>query len=756
MKVNDIYEVTNDNYCLTGRHRILWVNKAEDLVVTIAVPDFLNGKLPYYFAGPKARSLLALQAAISSGDLRPTSVRLRGVFAMTDKKIAERYPGTGDKLSAPLRARDESFKVIEPALTALKDDRQEFFEDNGLREAVLKAERANGDGKNKIYNYLHRYLSLGIGKNALLPFRDRCGAPGKERKSKNSLGNTSEAFKAGLTSHKNYVWQDGDKEKLALCWSLFLDGKNSVEDAYELAMGVYWSDGTRIRNGEELPVLLPASQRPSLAQFRRWGSAGEGNKDAWELMLGYREWESNYRGLYGSEFDGINAVGQIARSDSTSCDNQLVTQTSRLLPIGSAKRLTILEGLTGVIPGIHVGLDAPSEEIALLAVLNAATSNVAMARDYGVELDEDDMPPIFFAKYLVDNGEFRTGRTIDVLTGLGSGLDLTPSYRGDPKGSGESVHHSLQKSLDHKITGTTKGRQRKRGEPKPALLACWTFPEYMRLLLIAVRYHNCEQRVEAFMNRHPYCSRMKRAGVPPIRKAIYQWCVSEGLIASPSYDTNVLRAALLPTMRAVVHHNGVFLLRHDRGDRKDIVASHRFVGPIVEANDWLAKARRTDTFEIDVHVHPNHLKSIWYADRHGLHELINASNDLAFVRTGTLHDSLALQNEDTIDRRLSRDETDQAKADVVIARTVQDDANRRQKQAEIAALPKKPTKKQLTSDVRANRETEREALAGATARELPIDSTDSSAPRLAVEQSDGAETRTPDWLDQILEEHRNE
>jgi len=751
MKPNDLFEVNSSAFDFQGTHRLLWVLEAFDIAFTIEVPPMKNGARASYFKGPKQRSLQGLKAALGAGDLKPTTISHHGIAFMQDAQIEARYPAPKGKVSAPIRDRDAMLTVIQPVLDLLRKNPRHFFFEGGMRAEVTAVIASSKFSTHRIYSAVHKYLALGIGKNALLPSRFACGAPGKERTPKTRLGNSTKAYKAGLTDKKGFAPQTVDKEHMAWCWAAFMDGKNSVEDAYALALGVYWSKGTKIKHGREQPVLLPTHQRPTLAQFRRWGPKGVENKDAWETMLSLNEWESNYRGLSGGALDGLRTVGQAGQGDATSADHHLVTGASRLKPIGSAVRLVIQDVLTSMICGFHLGLEAPSGQIALLSVLSAATSKVELCRKYGLEIQEDDIPPVFFNNYLVDNGEFRTKRVRDVLVSLGSEIEYTPTHRGDRKGMSEAGHRSVHKMSGHKTTGTTKGRQRKRGETAPALEACWRFHEHMRLFLMAVIYHNCEQRVERFYNDHPYATAMKRAGVPPIRKAIYQWCIQQGLVSSPPFHEDALKGALLPEMKAVVRENGVFLLRPDVGNRTEVIQGHRFLGPCVTNQKWLERARRDGNFGINVRVDPNHLEHIWYVDELGLNQLINVASDSELVRNATLLDSLVQQDQDVENRELARQTTEQANADLVIARSVDDDHFRRQKAKEIKAQKKKPTKASLTRGVRENREAESALLSSGEKRipePAPVPDTESVSELL--------ETPSADWLDDVLSEHRSD
>ncbi|NNF46956.1 MAG: hypothetical protein HKN69_09305 [Desulfofustis sp.] len=430
------------------------------------------------------------------------------------------------------------------------------------------------------------------------------------------------------------------------------------------------------------------------------------NKPAWRTLLDPLEWEKKYRARCGTTLDHIRAVGQTAVCDWTSNDVHLVSRTSRLRPIGYSGRLFIHDAFSDIICGLHTGLEAASQWVALQAVLSGATSQVAYFARHGVEIEEDDCPAIFFSKYLVDNGEFRTAKAIEILTSLQSGLEFTRVGRADMKGRSEAGHRTIHKRAGHKMTGTTRGRQRQRGQSNPAELACWMSHEFTRILLKTIRYVNREQRVPEFMDKHPFRTAMKQDGVTPTRKAIYQWGVANGLVASPPFDEDHLRTRLLPQFRASVHSDGVYLIRPDRGRKIDRVRGHRFIGPRALEYGWLERARRDGPFFIDVHLDHNRLDCIWHADENGIAELRNQSNDVPMVMTGVLAETLAIQDEDVVDEDIARDQTDQARAEHTAAVAAADELHKRQKLKEIADAEEKVTKKGLSSNVRENRQSE--------------------------------------------------
>jgi hypothetical protein len=173
----------------------------------------------------------------------------------------------------------------------------------------------------------------------------------------------------------------------------------------------------------------------------------------------------------------------------------------------------------------------------------------------------------------------------------------------------------------------------------------------------------------------------------------------------------MLRARLLPTIRAVVRGNGIFLLRPDRDGKREIVRGARFIGPRATKLGWLETARRKGTFDIELRHDPQDLSRVWFVDGDGVHELINVTNDSVLIREGTLADLMRIQDDDALQQLLDQPEKDQADANFVTGRYQQDQANRAAKRGAIKATDRKVTKTELKSNVAANRTKEMKVIA---------------------------------------------
>lgn len=760
--VGTVIRSTHSTLELPGTYRVLWTCEDTNQITLIPIPDSKKNAPIRYFPAPFTCLLSRVSSLMYESLMVESKVVLPPLVNMSDQQIRDKYPQrqtiTKRKNrtdSAPLQTRDEAHKLIEPILKEIAADPAAVFGTTRLAEWIKSRAAETGKGQSYIRSALNKYLALACGENALLSCTDKCGGPNVVRSQKNGkLGRKPFGEKLGVLLEAGIALAIKDKEHLAWGWKTFLREGQSVAEAYLLTMAVFYSNGETLHQGRMIPVLKPLSQRPTLTQFRYWGPRGVDAKAAWETLLRPNEWEKRFRALYGSARDGVKAVGQIASGDSTSNDVNMISVASRLRAIGTGTVLRYHDAFSDCVVGVAFDLGKPNERLALLGIYNAAMDKVEFCKRFGIDITPDQFPSGFYRLYHYDNGELRTEASVQLLLGLGSNAEFVQAGRPDLKPIPESGHRKFHKMLDHKIAGSTRGRQRQRGEEATAISACWTYYEYMRELILAIIHHNTVASAE-----HLLTVEMRRDGVAPNRAAIHQWAIRKGYVARLPIDMDILRARLLPKIKAVVRSNGIFLLRPDRGNKREIVLGARFLGPRAVQLKWLQTARRTGPFDIDVNHDPDDLSQIWFVDTAGVHQLINVANDSVLLREGTFTDLLSINDDDKLRRLVEQEAFDQADANFVIDRYEQDHANRMAKRQEIKATGRKVTKTELKSGISDNRTSELKELA----KDLdPLTRTPKPLPEVKVDKphTDNTdritETSPMDDLDAALDKFRTE
>lgn len=712
--IGTVLKKTHNHDAENKFYRVLWTAEKIDKIALILIPPSTPHKAARYYPSPFVNSLSEIINKQIDGTFVVAQHTPPSIVNLSDEKIRERYPtrkSTDRKRqrtdSAQIQIRDEQFDFISPILEKINQNPEEAYCQKKISQWIEEQSISKKKGRVQVRRALNKYLAMGCGKNGLLPALENCGAPKQERIQRgHKLGRKSAANTLDIIAEAGMALTPKDKDHISFGWKTYLKDGHSVRDAYLITMGTFYSNGTTIDQGRSIPKLKPPSRRPSIAQFRYWGPRSEGAIAAWKMLLRPNEWEKTYRALYGSARDTVCAVGQMASGDSTSNDVNMVSVASRLKAIGTGTVLRFHDVYSDCVVGLSFSIGAPNARLAHLAIYNAASNKVEFCRRFGLEITPYQFPSGFYRMYQYDNGELRTNRSIQLLKTFGSNAEFVRARHPEYKAVPESAHHAYHKRIDHKIAGSTHGRQRERGEQESAVTACWTYWDYMHELLRAIIYHNTKAPAH-----HLLTVEMRRDGVEPNRAAIHQWAIVKGYIANLPINIEQLRAHLLPKINAVVRPNGVFLLRPDRNDKRELVRNARFIGPRVVQLQWLEKARKSSTFDVQVHYDPNNLSCIWLIDEDGVHELTNQSSDATLIREGTLADVLNMQDDDCLKGLLDQEEIDQAEANFVIGRYDKNHKNRKLKKDEIKNSTEKTTKTKLKSNISNNRAREQQLIA---------------------------------------------
>jgi hypothetical protein len=700
-----------------GLYRHLHSSAVLNRTWLIQIPGFADpvppGKRRHksYTKGPIRLPLQDFEAAQAASRVCPAKFIHPTIWNKTDAELVEQhYPKVKDPTHhTMIVGRDERWAWIEGLVTkfSLAEILEGALHCTHVKETKLKLNISEVS----LYNALNLYWLSGGIKNSLLGTRWRGGGKGRRHKLSRKVGRENAATARGLKGLAGFVMNQQSVDYLQFGWKWV--SRYGVYKAYLLTMGAFWSEAELTSDGSLAIRMLPASQRPTKDQFRYWGPKGAGNNSAAREILGDREWVLNYQGGDGSALDGIAMTHVTGVCDTSSNDTYLTRIDSRLKPCGFVNRLFIYDAATTLIVGLHAGYEAPSTDTFLKAVLNAASSpaeKVLEARRYGVESTESDWCSYTARIYQGDHGEYDSERAREAVSQFGSLVRLIPTGRADLNPIPESGHRRMHRRVDHQLDGTTKGRKRKRGERHPALSACLNFPEYMRELIEAIVWNNTRENIA-----HRIPIEMRRCmGADTMvitRMDLYRWLVANGYVATTVPDFELLRAHCLPRLYAVMHGNGVFLLRPGIGERKEILGRAHFSAPYLRTSGLLDRAASSGVFPVVVRGDSSKLDRVWLSvDGQGLVPLNNIAPDPHVAAEATLQDCMLMQDDDKFAAFVSKGDAQQEDLEEVEGREQRLAAAREAKAQELAGLRKKPSKKEQLSGIRANREAEIAAL----------------------------------------------
>lgn len=733
-----------DGPILPGLHRVVQVlgNAAnyDCPLVVIQIPEkppprqIGKKQASYYSKGFKHTRLEALHQLLDEGKITEASApEIPPWWSMSDAELLalcpeKRWVKQGELLVAPeVQTRDKKWIWIDPLVSLA--ERKGVSSLVELDALVPARARELGIGPNQIFDALHRYYAFGENKDALLPNSPGGGGKGQERYGRNGvrLGAPNQAAKEGNALLAGKICDQQDRQNIRDGYLMFVRSGVLKNDAFNAFSSTFYSDGYKNENGHKLPLLLPAHQRPTEREFFDHGPVNPDRESTLRRMFGDGEWAKNLRPLIGSARDGVFSIGQVGSLDASPIDVNLVTCFDNTRPIGVPRGLFVREANLGLWCGAHNVIGGPGTADALLTILRAALGKEKVLRRLGLnDTPPDDFVDHHFTRLLSDNGELRAIMGIETCAKkVRTTIEFVESGRADRNSPSESGHHARHAGLDHKLPGTTYGRQAKRGEPIPISRALLSLYGYERLMWQWMHWSNAKQLVP-----HLVPTEMKRAlagqSYLPTRIRIYRWAEKEGYVTHRPINPVHLRSNLLPVFKASVLRNGLVIHRPGTGERVELLRDAFFNSEYIEQSCLYHNFGPKDLRHVDVRVDPDDLSEILLVDARGIHVIPNIARDVIVVREFYLPDLVASKDSTRLTKIESRSNVDQAGADLRLSRAAEvDDARTKRKRTQ--ADGSKTSTRVSRDGVRKNQQMERDAQLAQSSTRAAVGN-DSQAP----------------------------
>lgn len=726
---------------------ILHVDSNADVVVLIPIAAReCQGRR--YFRGPVRCEYSKLNPLLDPAQpqLVLRDMVLRPETLLTDEDLNKKYRRKGQQESASLTTLKLRWQMLSPLVddadrqllfdpevrgALLAARAQEIVNDPTLRSALTSPTRRSKAKRGRVarvelaalktriekelIRLINQFWAGGSIRGALITFSERCGGRGKPKKSGAAKrGAPNRKTEGGDDAHKGLnIAHDSDHAKwIKFSYDTWVILGTTVACALRRMWTEFYSVDVLQPDGSSKKEWLPWWQRPTRAQFDYWGTKESSGLAAWRRQLSPDQFDKSYRALIGSATDDVYGVGQRGAIDSTPPDIHLVRAIDRLARVGGAHRIIVVDSLFGFIPGLYMGFDPPSSTTVRLALYNALDPDKeAWLKSLSLdEIPADDFIPMWFSNLLADNTDLRTDEVMSCANGINTSIHFIPKRRSDRNPIAEAGHHTLHRMVDHRLLGTTFGRQTKRGEVPAPDRARYTMIEATRETVRAIHVHNTAE-VE---DNRPL--RMRLNNVPPTRLAMTRECIRQGKIARAHQAIELARRHLLPRHAGTFTFDGVRL--HRRGDtaKPEFIRHIAYVSihPIVV--QWCEEARRGGKhdpayFRADFIVNPYSPSRIWYLDL-STGEVIELSlkvlkirdPDLPYVMTlpdmverDQVEGGEALDHKDARDRKIGGMEE---------AQRASNDCAEEAYQAAVAQAGGEPSKKAMRADRRANRDAE--------------------------------------------------
>lgn len=518
--------------------RVLWMNRDLDMATLFTVSEPL--KKPW-----RAR-ISEIESMLKAGKLRVMSMR-PAVFMLQSE----------DELSEAAKAkRSECWALISPIFEGKYGDRIYYPGEMGSI-IVAHAEEVQKPLKT-IYRLLYRYWALGMTPNAFIGQYVNSGGRGKARNfSPTSMPGRPPKYLGEPSLSKTKKLTEDDKAIIRINYALFKENKvKDVNDAYTKMLNRFYRAELPSPDGSsDNRPLKQLDEIPTLAQFVYWGKKAFDEMDVKRGRKGETKWAMNHRAIVGNAHHGLRGPCHRFEIDATIADIYLVSRFNKNWIIGRPIVYVVIDVLSRMIVGIHVGLEGPSWNIARHALFNAFTDKVSFCASYGIAINAGDWPCQHLPHELVaDRGEMISKAAEGLVTGLSIKLAILPPFRADWKATVERSFRTLNTlSQIHWTPGAVRTREKERGDRDYRLDATLDLQEFTKIMIMAVLHWNHQSRDPERLSKV-----MIEQAVDPTPIGIWNWAMEHDLIEANSRSREEIYLHLLPKSQASIKAGGIY------------------------------------------------------------------------------------------------------------------------------------------------------------------------------------------------------
>lgn len=291
-----------------------------------------------------------------------------------------------------------------------------------------------GIGKTKIWRIYRRFLQSGFDTNALydkrilshdLSHRVYHNKVGRKPKystfGKNLTDNDLKNMDTYIKKYKSNIF-------------------SSVSSCYKDMLGKYYTEYIREEDGSAMPVLLPASELPSLNQFRYRLNKVLTEEDKSLIKAKRKDISEGNNSLNDSDFlFDIHGPTTVVEMDEQEMDLSAVSYFDPKLAIGRFILHVIVDVQSKLVMAISVSLDNNSVVGATHCLMNLAENHVDFCKKYGVEITSEAWPSVNRVKAIrVDRGsEYMSKEFARICRENSISLIPTPARTASRKGTVE-------------------------------------------------------------------------------------------------------------------------------------------------------------------------------------------------------------------------------------------------------------------------------------------------------------------------------
>jgi len=579
---NDILNFKGDQ----KRKRILWINEDYSFAYVIDV-DLLKLNIDVYL-------MSELHEDFESHDLE---------IIMKDPTYKVRLEENISEASKALR--DKMFEVID--YIAKQANEPDIFDDKERRKKILEAINKFNVSEPTIYKYLRIYWQSGKLKDSLVPYYNKCGGKGKDKK----LSDKKTGRPPGKPKSKKdtlFIFEKDDDDDSGNGVNITED----IKDIFKLVLKKYHKDGVYLsvvyrrmkvdyfqvdsidKDGENVKKMLPYGKMPNYRQFVRWSHKIESEEKKSIAKIGIYKHKMKYLLTEGNMTNKSLGPGFRYEIDATYSQVYLLNSIDGSLSIGEAVYYVVIDEFSRYVNGVEVTLNNPSGEGAMKCIYNCSENKVDYCKRYGLTITEDEWPyPGVPTKLLADNGELAGLIPEKAIVNLRIEMLSARSYTPQDKPIVERLFRKIKDSLRPFVPGMVMKGGKRVGEKDRRLDAVLNMTEFTKIILRAIIWHN-----NTPMDSYPLSQDLIRDRVPKIPVEIYKWGIKHFQGAPRHYNDDFLKLNLMTVGKASVTPEGIkFKTLYDCN--------------IARVEEWYYLAKRYANWKVDIRYNRGDLSVIY-------------------------------------------------------------------------------------------------------------------------------------------------
>lgn len=281
----------------------------------------------------------------------------------------------------------------------------------------------------------------------------------------------------------------------------------TYESAYEWLCVKYYTQ-TKFINGELITTFLPATEIPTIRQFRYYVQKNLSEEEVDRIKTSAREQRNNKRLLLSDSVHDVLGPGDLAEMDAVEIDLSLVSEVDPTKVVGRPIVYALIDVYTRMILSVSISFDNNSEIALTNCFLNLAEDKVNYCKKFGIEITKEMwVSNIIPRRIRCDRGaDFKSKAFQRICSHLGIDRQLVSAATGSLKGTVEQVFRQMHVAQNPHLE--SKGLITKRYDSNHHKEAVLTISEYTKMLLSYVITHNAKA-----IDKYPLTKEMIEKGV---------------------------------------------------------------------------------------------------------------------------------------------------------------------------------------------------------------------------------------------------